>query len=65
MDIEAAENGELPEPPWCFVKTQFGPVEAHVALVELLTCVKHEFIPNLEIRDEGDYYNQCRSTAEY
>jgi len=56
VDIEAAENGELEEPPWCFVKTQFGPVEGHVALVELLTCVKDEFIPNLDIHDEGDYY---------
>jgi len=25
--IEAAENGSLPEPPNCFVKTQFGTPE--------------------------------------
>ncbi len=55
-EIEAAENGELREPPWCFVKTQFGPVEGHVAMVELLACHKNEFIPNLEVHDEGDYY---------
>ncbi|MHB8900190.1 MAG: hypothetical protein ACYC6Y_15685 [Thermoguttaceae bacterium] len=56
FEIEAAENGQLGEPPWCFVKTQFGSVEGHVALVELLTCLKKEFIPNLELNDEGDYY---------
>ncbi len=55
-EIEAAEKGELREQPWCFVKTQFGPVEGHVALVELLACLKDEFIPNLELHDEGTYY---------
>ncbi len=55
-EIEAAETGQLSEPPWCFVKTQFGPVEGHVAIVELLTCLKNEYIPNLEVRDEGDYW---------
>ena len=39
-DIEDAEEGRLKEPPWCFVKTQFGPVEGHVALVEMLTALK-------------------------
>jgi len=55
-EIQAAETGELGEPPWCFVKTQFGPVEGHVAIVELLACLKNEFIPNLEVRDEGNYW---------
>ena len=39
FEIEAAEKGQLGEPPWCFVKTQFGSVEGHVALVELLTLI--------------------------
>lgn len=55
VDIEDAETGRLNEPSWCFVKTQFGPVEGHVALVELLVALKKEFIPNLEIMDEGNY----------
>ena len=55
-EIEAAEKGQLAEPPWCFVKTQFGPVEGHVALVEMLTALKREFLPNLEVHDEGDYW---------
>ncbi len=36
FEIEAAEVGTLDEPPWCFVKTQYGPVEGHVALVQML-----------------------------
>ncbi len=56
VEIEEAEKGQLAEPPWCFVKTQFGPIEGHVALVELLDVLKREFIPNLEVRDEGGYW---------
>jgi hypothetical protein len=37
VEIEDAEKGRLKEPPWCFTKTQFGPIEAHVALVEMLS----------------------------
>ncbi len=55
-EIEEAEKGELAGPPWCFVKTQFGPIEGHVALIELLTVLKREFFPNLEVRDEGRYW---------
>jgi hypothetical protein len=56
LDIEDAEKGQLDEPPWCCVKTQFGPVEGHVALVELFTVLKQEFIANLDVQDEGEYW---------
>ena len=55
-DIEDAELGRLNEPPWCFVKTQFGSVEGHVQLVELLEALKREFIGGLEVADEGQYW---------
>lgn len=55
-EIEDAEKGLLDEPSWCFVKTQFGPIEGHVALVELLTVLKQEFFSNLEVSDEGNYW---------
>lgn len=55
-EIEDAEKGRLDESPWCFVKTQFGPIEGHVALVELLTVLKQEFFSNLEVSDEGEYW---------
>lgn len=56
FEIEEAEKGQLAEPPWCWVKTQFGPVEGHVALVEMLAALKREFVPDLEVRDEGEYW---------
>jgi hypothetical protein len=55
-EIEDAEARRLAEPPWCFVKTQFGSLEGHVALIELLDALKKEFIPNLEVTDEGGYW---------
>jgi hypothetical protein len=55
-DIEDAENGRLEEPPWCFVKTQFGPVEGHVAIVEMFAALKREFLPDLEVSDDGGYW---------
>jgi hypothetical protein len=62
-DIEDAENGRLEEPPWCFVKTQFGPVEGHVALVEMFAALKREFLSDLEVSDEGEYW-ETRDFAE-
>ena len=56
VDIEDAENGKLTEMPWCFVKTQFGTLEGHVALAEMLAALKAEFFPDLEVQDEGDYW---------
>jgi hypothetical protein len=62
-EIEDAEEGRLDEPPWCFVKTQFGPVEGHVALVEMFTALKRDFLPDLEVSDEGGYW-ETRDLAE-
>ena len=58
MEIEDAECGRLTEAPWCSVKTQFGSVAGHVALVEMLAALKHEFIPDLEVSDEGGYWEK-------
>lgn len=63
VDIEDAEKGRLTEPPWCFVKTQFGPLEAHVALAEMFAALRREFVPDLEVSDEGGYY-PSRDLAE-
>jgi hypothetical protein len=56
FDIEEAEKGTLAVPSFCFVKTQFGTIEGHVALVEMLTLLKREFLPDLEVSDEGEYW---------
>jgi hypothetical protein len=63
VDIEDAERGRLTKPPWCFTKTQFGPLEGHVALVEMFTALQREFLPDLEVSDEGGYY-PTRDLAE-
>jgi hypothetical protein len=63
MDIEDAERGKLTEPPWCFTKTQFGPLESHVALIEMFLALRREFLPDLEVSDEGGYY-PTRDLAE-
>ncbi len=55
-EIEAAEKGEFNLPPYCFVKTQFGSVQAHVAVVLLLDALKQQFCSDLTITDEGGYY---------
>ncbi len=55
-EVETAERGEPAEPSWCWVKTQFGPVEGHAALIELLAALRKEFISDLEVRDEGGYW---------
>ena len=62
-DIQDAEEGRLEECPWCSVKTQFGPVEGHVALVEMLAALKLEFLPDLEVLDEGGYW-ETRDLAD-
>lgn len=55
-EIERAENGPLDEMPWVLCKTQFGTVNAHVTLVELLKAMKAKLFPNLEVLDEGKYF---------
>jgi hypothetical protein len=55
-EIQDAEDGRLKGPPWCFIKTQFGPVEGHVALIEMLAALKRGFLPDLEVSDDGGYW---------
>ena len=39
-----------------FCKTQFGPIEAHISLIETLDILKKKYVTNLEVTDEGDYW---------
>lgn len=56
FEIKDAEQGPLPEPPYCFVKTQFGSLQGHVAVVALLDALRGEFFKELEVSDESGYY---------
>lgn len=38
------------------IKTQFAPVEIHVAVIKLLKYIQQKYISNLDVYDEGDYW---------
>ena len=56
FEIEEAEQGPLAEAPYCFVKTQFGSLQGHVAVVSLLDALRAEYFTDLEVTDESGYY---------
>lgn len=56
FEIEEAEQGPLAEAPYCFVKTQFGSLQGHVAVVSLLDALRGEYFKDLEVTDESGYY---------
>jgi hypothetical protein len=39
-----------------FIKTQFAPVEIHIAVIRLLKYIQQKYISNLDVCDEGDYW---------
>ncbi len=56
FQIEEAERTPFDEPPYCFVKTQFGSLQGHIAIVHLLDALRQRFCSNLQVSDEGEYY---------
>lgn len=56
LQIEDAEKAPFDEPPYCFVKTQFGSLQGHVSIVHLLDALRQQYSSNLEVSDEGEYY---------
>jgi hypothetical protein len=45
-----------PEQAWLSVKTQYAPLEIHITVVNLLKYLKKRYIPDLEVHDEGKYW---------
>lgn len=41
---------------YSFVKTQFAPVDVHISIIRLLKYLKKRYIPNLQVVDEGEYW---------
>lgn len=39
-----------------WTKTQFAGTEVHITLIGLLKYVKRTYMPNLEVKDEGEYW---------
>lgn len=42
---------------WNWVKTQFAPIHTHVVIIKLLRHLKTKYIHNLEVSDEGGYWD--------
>jgi len=54
--VLAAENRVKPDESWQTVKTQFAPIDTHIAIIKLLRFIKTRYISNLEVVDEGCYW---------
>ncbi len=39
-----------------FIKTQFAPVEIHIAVIHLLKYIRQKYMSNLDVMDEGCYW---------
>lgn len=51
-----ADKGIESESIWLSTKTQFASADIHVAIIKLLRFVKTKYISNLEVRDDGRYW---------
>jgi len=38
------------------IKTQFAPIENHIAVIKLLKYIQQKYISNLDVYDEGEYW---------
>jgi hypothetical protein len=50
------DETELQDSHWCSVKTQYAPIETHIALIDLLRYIAQNYMPDLEVVDEGGYW---------
>jgi hypothetical protein len=50
------EGALKPEDVWIAVKTQFAGPETHVWIVGLLKYIQKHYLPGLEVRDEGEFW---------
>lgn len=57
MNIILIQEGVLAiDDAWITVKTQFMSAETHAMIIGLLNYIKEHYIPNLEVKDEGEYW---------
>jgi len=54
LSFHEANSGEK---HFAFIKTQYAPLEIHIAVIKLLKYLKSRYISNLEVFDEGDYWD--------
>ena len=64
MDVILKCEGSLaPEEAWIFVKTQFVSPDTHIWIIGLLKYLKKHYLSNLEVSDEGGYWETGNRTA--
>lgn len=57
MNVILVQEGVLAlDDAWITVKTQFLPPEMHVMIIGLLKYIKEHYLRNLEVQDEGEYW---------
>ncbi len=57
MTMMMVRDGAIdPEHAYVHVKTQFASPETHITIVKLLRYLKKKYIPDLEVMDEGEYW---------
>jgi hypothetical protein len=57
IDMVSIPDGTVkPEDAWVSVKTQFASPEVHVWIIGLLKYVKKRYISDLQVSDEGEYW---------
>jgi hypothetical protein len=39
------------------IKTQFAPIDIHIAVIRLLKYIQQKYVTNLEVYDEGEYWH--------
>lgn len=57
MESRGEPIGNTDEPEICFLKTQRGTIDSHIAVVELLSRIKDEFCCDLKVTDESGYWD--------
>ncbi|MBC8490325.1 MAG: hypothetical protein H8D45_30280 [Bacteroidetes bacterium] len=50
------ENIDDDGPPIASIKTQYAPLDIHIAIIKLLKYIKSKYISDLYVFDEGDYW---------
>ena len=58
---QTIEKSDIPET--CFIKTQGGTTNSHIAVIELLSRIKEEFCSNLSVTDESGYWEHRESNV--
>ncbi len=51
-----SEGALKPEDVWITVKTQFAGPDTHIWIVGLLKYIHEHYLPELQVRDEGEYW---------